>query len=158
MAVPVAPFEGQVCHCPILVDFKDNKGQSAPVREYVAAVFHGGMNSKAFNGISRGQTIKKDGSGKKIHDFYEMYVDPALAASHGSQEVSGEVIGIQQIFGESFSIPLRPITELPATLPGGALLVYPQERTVEIRRWLVPALLGQTQWSLYLLQTEQTSL
>ena len=110
----MAPFEGQVCHCPILVDFKDNKGQSAPVREYVAAVFHGGMNSKAFNGISRGQTIKKDGSGKKIHDFYEIYFDPTLTANHGSREASGEVIGMQEILRESFPICPRPITEPPS--------------------------------------------
>ena len=71
----MAPFEDQVYHYPVMVDFKDKKGQSAPVREYVAAVFHGGMNSKAFNGIRRGQTIKKHGSGKKIHDFFEMYFD-----------------------------------------------------------------------------------
>ena len=61
VAIPVAPFEDQVYHYPVMVDFKNKKGQSAPVREYVAAVFHGGMNSKAFNGIRRGQTIKKDG-------------------------------------------------------------------------------------------------
>ena len=96
-----------------MVDFKDKKGQSAPIREYVAAAFHGGMNPTAFNGIRRGQTIKKDGSGKKVHDFYEMYFDPALTAKHGSQEVSGEVIDLQEISGESFLIPLHPITEPP---------------------------------------------
>ena len=62
---------GQVYHCPVMVDFKDKNDQSAPVREYVSTAFHGGMNSKAFNGIRRGRTIKNDGSGKKIHDFYE---------------------------------------------------------------------------------------
>ena len=45
------------------------------------------MNSKAFNGIMRGQTIRKDGSGKKIHDFFEMHFDPALTANHGSPDV-----------------------------------------------------------------------
>ena len=71
-----------------MVDFKDRKDQSAPVRDYVSAAFHGGMNSKAFNGIGRGETIKKDGSGKYIYDFYEMYFGPALTANHGSQEIS----------------------------------------------------------------------
>ena len=89
------------------------KTRRAPVGEYVAAAFHGGMNSKAFNGIRRGQTIKRDGSGKKIHDFYEMYFDPALNANHGSQVVSGEVIDMLEIFGEPFPIPLHPITEPP---------------------------------------------
>ena len=73
VAIPVAPFEGQVYHCPFIVDFKDKKDVSVPVREYmyVSAAFHGGMNPKAFTGIRRGQTIKKDGYGKKIHDFFE---------------------------------------------------------------------------------------
>ena len=124
VAIPVALFEGQVYHCPLVVDFKDKKNVSVPVREYVSAAFHGGMNSKAFTGIRRGQPIKEDGSGKKIHDFFEMYFDPALTANHGSQEVSGEVIDMQELFGESFPIPLYPITEsnLFATLPGGTLL------------------------------------
>ena len=73
VAVPVAPFEGQIYHCPLIVDFKDKKDISVPVREYVSALFQGGMNSEAFNGIRRGQTIMKDGSGRKIHDFFEMY-------------------------------------------------------------------------------------
>ena len=61
VAIPVAPFEGQVYHCPLIVDFKDKKDVSVPVREYVSAAFHGGMNSKAFTGIMirRGQTIKQ---------------------------------------------------------------------------------------------------
>ena len=89
VAIPVAPFEGQTYHCPIIVDFKDKKGVSVPTREYVSAAFHGGMNSKAFNGIRRGQDIKKDGTGKKIHDFFEVYFDPALTANPDSQDVSG---------------------------------------------------------------------
>jgi len=116
VAVPEAPFKGQVYHCPIMVDFKDKRDQSIPVREYVSAAFHGGMNSKAFNGIRRGQTIKTDGSGKKIHDFYEMYFDPTLTANHGSQEISDKVIDMQELFGESFPIPLHPITEPPCYL------------------------------------------
>ena len=72
------------------------------------------MNSKAFNGINRGQTFKKDGSGKKIHDFYEVYFfDPALTASHGSQEISDKVIDMQELFGESFPVPKHAITEPP---------------------------------------------
>ena len=106
--VHVTPVEGQVYDRPLIVDYKDKKNQSVPVRGYVAAVFHGGMNSKAFNGIRRGQTIKRDGIGKKIHDFYGMYFDPALTANHGSQEVSGEVIDLQEIWGESFLVPLYP--------------------------------------------------
>ena len=35
VAVPVAPFEGQVYHCPIIVVFKDKKDLSVPGREYV---------------------------------------------------------------------------------------------------------------------------
>ena len=111
-----APFEGQVYHCPIIVDFKDKKEISIPSKEYVTAAFHGGMNSKAFLGIRRGETIKKDGSGRKVHDFYEMYFDPTLTANHGSQEVSGEVIDMQDIGGESFPVPLHPITEPPCYL------------------------------------------
>ena len=42
-----------------------------------------------------------------------MYFDPALTAYHGSQEVSGEVIDLQETFGESFTISLHPITEHP---------------------------------------------
>ena len=116
VAVPEAPFEGQVYHCPIMVDFKDRNDQSAPVREYISALFQGGMNSKAFNGIRRGQTIKKDGSGKKIHDFYEVYFDPALTANHGSQEISDKVIDMQELFGESFPVPKHAITEPPCYL------------------------------------------
>ena len=115
-AVPEAPFEGQVYHCPIIVDFKDKKDHSIPSKEYVSAAFHGGMNSKAFLGIRRGETIKKDGSGRKIHDFFEMYFDPALTANHGSQEISDKVIDMQELFGESFPIPLHPITEPPCYL------------------------------------------
>ena len=88
VVVPEAPFEGQVYHCSIMVDFKDRKDQSAPVREHISVHFQGGMNSKTFNGIRRGQTIKKDGSGKQIHDFYEMYFDPALTANHHTQRSS----------------------------------------------------------------------
>ena len=69
VVVLVAPFEGQVYHCPIIVDFKDKKDLSVPGMKYVSAAFQGGMNSKAFIGIRRGQTIKTDGSGKQIHDF-----------------------------------------------------------------------------------------
>ena len=113
VAVPAAPFEGQIYHCPLIVDFKDKKDISVPVREYVSALFQGGMNSEAFNGIRRGQTIMKDGSGLKIHDFFEMYFDPALTANHGSQELSDKVIDMQELFGESFPVPLHCITEPP---------------------------------------------
>ena len=78
VAIPKPPFEGQVYHCPMIVDFKSKKEDSVPVREFISAAFHGGMNSKAFLGIRRGQTIKKDGSGKKIHDYFEMYFDYIL--------------------------------------------------------------------------------
>ena len=111
-----APFEGQVYHCPIIVDFKNKKDHSIPPKEYVTAAFHGGMNSKAFLGIRRGETIKKDGSGRKVHDFYEMYFDPTLTANHGSQELSDDVIDMQEIGGESFPVPLHPITEPPCYL------------------------------------------
>jgi hypothetical protein len=114
VAVQEAPFQGQVYHCPIMVDFKNqSKNESVPVREYVSAAFHGGMNSKAFTGIRRGQTIKKDGSGKKIHDHFELYFDPTLTANHGSQELSDKVIDMQELYGESFPVPLHPITEPP---------------------------------------------
>ena len=57
----------------------------------------------------------EDGSGKNIHDFYEMYFDPALTANHGSysQEISDNVIDMQELFGESFPVPKHPITEPP---------------------------------------------
>ena len=32
VACPVAPFEGQVYHCPLIIDFNDKKDQSVPVR------------------------------------------------------------------------------------------------------------------------------
>ena len=116
VATRVPPFEGQVYRCPLILDFKDKKDQSVPVREYVSAFFHGGMNSKACSGIRRGQTIKEDGDGKTIHDFYDMYFDPALTANHGRQEISGEVINMQETFGESFPVPLHPIIEPPCYL------------------------------------------
>ena len=118
VAVPVAPFKGQVYHCPIIVDFKDKKDLSVPVRDCVSAAFQGGMNSTAFTGIRRGQTIKKDGFGKKIHDFFEMYFDPSLTANHGSQEISDQVVDMQDVVKdrESFPVPLHPIAEPPCYL------------------------------------------
>ena len=59
VAVPEVPFEGQVYHCPIMVDSKDRNDQSSPVRVYISALFQGGYEFQSLYWYQKSSNYQK---------------------------------------------------------------------------------------------------
>ena len=126
VAVPMAPFEGQVYHCPIVSDFKDKKDQSSPVRECVSAAFHGGMNSKAVNGIKRGEEAKPSKKMVLAKRFTTSMRCTSIQLSLPIMVVKRSrttSLICKSFFGSPSLFPSMPSLNLLAILPGRTLLV-----------------------------------
>ena len=111
-----APFPGQVYHCPLIMDPYCKQGKT-PLKNgtYVDALVTGGMNTKSFTGIRRGETLRTDcDQVTKKQNFMEFYFDPTMTANHGSQELSTEKVDLMEDFNCCIPIPLHKITEPPS--------------------------------------------
>ena len=113
-----APFPGQVFHCPLIPDPYCKHGK-IPLENgtYVDCLISGGMNTKAFTGIRRGETLRTDCPCDQVvkkQSFMEFYFDPTLAANHGSQELSTKKFDLMEDFTCCIPNPLHKITEPPS--------------------------------------------
>jgi hypothetical protein len=83
---------------------------------YVDVLVTGGMNTKSFTGIRRGENLRTDCANnvKKKQNFMEFYFDPTMTANHGSQELSTEKVDLMEDFNCCIPIPLHKITEPPS--------------------------------------------
>ena len=110
-----APFPGQAYQCPLISDpFREQVKTPLENGTYVDSLLCGGMNSKAFTGIRRGETLRTDcDQVVKKQNFMEISFVPNLTANHGSQELSTENIDLMEDFNCCIPIPLHKITEPP---------------------------------------------